>query len=409
MRRKRQHSQPKAKVGSNNKGRSAFWLALHGWFALPIWVLMFFVCLTGSIATVSEEIVWLVEPAARANPPSSDADKLSYEALLNKVVEQRSDAVVQSIAIPVKGIHAPQVRVGLPSGSTVTWYVNAYTGAIQGEKGTFDLRQYLRAMHGWLLLPWTPGVMLFGWYVVSALSIPMLGSLITGLVVYKKFWRAYLQWPRLRIHKGARTFWGDFHRLAGLWSVPFILIMSVTAGWFLILGVMVEIGVTVSTAGVPVTMAREEVKTGPDRAAAQTVSIDQAITIARTRFPDLTPAVVIVPIGAYNHIFIFGRSAYPLVFETAAVSPYTGKLDYARGIGDRTTVELVTESMRPLHTGDFAGLWLKLVYFVFGLLLTMMVLSGMLIWTKRTAQATAKLLLKKSADVAGHLAPEAAE
>ena len=66
-----------------------------------------------------------------------------------------------------------------------------------------------------------------------------------------------------------------------------------------------------------------------------------------------------------------------------------------RRVSDLSGLELFTESMRPLHTGDFAGLWLKLVYFLFGVLLTMMVLSGMLIWTKRTAQATAAALRRR--------------
>ena len=94
---------------------------------------------------------------------------------------------------------------------------------------------------------------------------------------------------------------------------------------------------------------------------------------------------------AVSHIVVGGRGSYPLLFETANVNPYTGKVEWTRRVSDRSALELVTESMRPLHTGDFAGLWLKLVYFVFGLLLTMMVFSGMMIWLKRTAQATAKL------------------
>ena len=61
-------------------------------------------------------------------------------------------------------------------------------------------------------------------------------------------------------------------------------------------------------------------------------------------------------------------------------------------IADRSGLELVTESMRPLHTGDFGGLWVKLIWFFFGLILSMMVLSGLLIWTKRTALATAHAL-----------------
>ncbi|MGE8457623.1 MAG: PepSY domain-containing protein, partial [Pseudomonas alloputida] len=61
-----------------------------------------------------------------------------------------------------------------------------------------------------------------------------------------------------------------------------------------------------------------------------------------------------------------------------------------------SALEFVTESMRPLHTGDFGGLPIKLVWFFFGLVLTLMVFSGLLIWTKRTAQATAAAL-KRSA------------
>ncbi|KEZ63796.1 peptidase, partial [Pseudomonas syringae pv. syringae FF5] len=61
-------------------------------------------------------------------------------------------------------------------------------------------------------------------------------------------------------------------------------------------------------------------------------------------------------------------------------------------LSDRNKLEFVTESMRPLHTGDFGGIWIKLIWAFFGLLLSMMVLSGLLIWSKRTAIATINAL-----------------
>ncbi|WP_041345007.1 PepSY domain-containing protein [Nitrobacter winogradskyi] len=64
-------------------------------------------------------------------------------------------------------------------------------------------------------------------------------------------------------------------------------------------------------------------------------------------------------------------------------------------MSDRSALELVTGSMRPLHTGDFAGIWLKLLYLVFGLLMTALVFSGMMVWTKRTAIETVKIVRER--------------
>lgn len=380
-------------VRKRSRKASSLWFAVHGWLGLPIWAFLFLICLTGSVATISQEIIWLIDPAARSNPPSPDAARLSYDAIMEKLGDQAPGTAVMFIDIPVKEQYALQFYVGRPDGSEVTLYVNPYTGAIQGEKSTFDLRELLRELHGWLLIPFTANYSP-GWYIVSAMSIPLLGSLVSGLFVYKKFWRAFLR-PRLRLNQGGRVFWGDFHRLAGLWSIPFIAIMSVTALWFLIEAALYDTGYKVPGEIEHPHVPRAQIATGATREAAHAVSVDQAIEIARRSFPDLVPAFVELPMGAYDPIEIAGRSAYPLVFEIAYINPYSGRLMLAHGIGSRTAVALTTESMRPLHTGDFAGLWLKFVYFFFGLLLTTMSLSGMLVWIKRSAQKTSQFLTER--------------
>src|SRR3546814_3627256 len=45
------------------------------------------------------------------------------------------------------------------------------------------------------------------------------------------------------------------------------------------------------------------------------------------------------------------------------IYPYNGEVAASRLLSDRTALEFVTESMRPLHTGDFGGLWIKLIWF----------------------------------------------
>ncbi|WP_319797356.1 PepSY domain-containing protein [Nitrobacter sp.] len=123
--------------------------------ALPIWAFLFFVCLTGSIATVSQEIVWLTSPMVRANAPSADARLLGYDEILAAVERQQPAARVRFISRPVKSIFALTVSVVRPDGASSTLCVNPYTGAVQGEQSAFDFRQFVRALHGWLLCPGT--------------------------------------------------------------------------------------------------------------------------------------------------------------------------------------------------------------------------------------------------------------
>ncbi|HEX5738937.1 MAG TPA: PepSY-associated TM helix domain-containing protein, partial [Hydrogenophaga sp.] len=156
--------------------------------------------------------------------------------------------------------------------------------------------------------------------------------------------------------------------------------------------------ISISTEGVPPVIAREDAPTTSNGLKPQLITLEQAAQRAREVMPELQPLTVRLPGNAYDHIVVQGRGNYPLLFERLHINPYNGEVESVRRVSDRSALELVTESMRPLHTGDFAGLWLKLVYFFFGVLLTMMVFSGMLIWTKRTVQATASALKRERRD-----------
>ncbi len=382
-----------------SKSSARWWFLAHSWLALPIWVFLFFVCLTGTIATVSQEIVWLADPAVRAHPPEGDARMLGYDEIVAAIAREHPEVVIRGITRPVKSMFAWTVRANHPDGSLVSHYVNPYTGRIQGsEPDGLSFRQFIRALHGWLLMPLTNGYSL-GWYAVSLLSLPLLGSLVTGMVVYKRFWRAYPH-PRLRLGKGGRVFWGDLHRLADIWSIPFILVMAVTGLWFLVNAILHDTGNELpSTApDLPVLVAREDIPVVAAGQPAPRIGLDRAAQAMREHFPAVEPFSLGFGAHAFHTIGVRGQAAgWPLLSESIQVNPYTARVEYVQRLADYSKLELFTKSMRPLHTGDFAGLWLKLVYFFFGLLLTAMVASGLLVWLKRTAKATAAALQGKAA------------
>ncbi|OLF52318.1 PepSY-associated TM helix domain-containing protein [Pseudomonas chlororaphis] len=378
----------------SKKSRSKIWFLVHSWLALPIWFFVLIVCVTGTLAVVSQEIVWLANPDIRASKPTDDAEPLSYDQIIAAIKQAEPQTLVESIITSDEAHFALTVGVSYPDGRSVSVYVNPYTGVIQGVSPQFNFQAFTRALHGWWLVPFTNGYS-WGWYLVSLLGLPMLASLVTGLVVYKKFWKGFLK-PTLRLRHGARIFWGDFHRLSGIWSIWFIAVISVTGTWFLIEAILSDNQITISSEPIVPVIARESVPISADGSPAPMIGIDEAIRIATQKIQGFEVGFVSLPSNAYSHMFIGGRGWYPLMYQTANLNPYTGSVDTAHLLSHRTPLEFVTESMRPLHTGDFGGIWIKLIWCFFGLLLSMMVLSGLLIWTKRTALATAAALKRSN-------------
>ncbi|MCK9815292.1 PepSY domain-containing protein [Pseudomonas sp. MAFF 302046] len=388
----------------SKKSRSKLWFLVHSWLALPIWFFVLIVCFTGTLAVVSQEIVWLANPDVRAPKPSDDAPLLTFEEAIAAVHKTDPSIIVRSISRPDESHFALVARVVYPDGRSPSIYLNPYTGAIQGVSPQFSFEDFTRALHGWWLVPFTNGYS-WGWYLVSLLGLPMLASLVTGLVVYKRFWKGFFK-PTLRFNHGARIFWGDFHRLSGIWSIWFIAVISITGTWFLIQAILADNQITISTEPVLTSVAREEVPLSVNGEPVKTVGIDEAIRIATQKVPGLEASFVSLPLNAYSHLSVGGRGWYPLMFQTADVNPYTGNIDASRLLSDRSTLEFVTESMRPLHTGDFGGLWIKLIWAFFGLVLSMMVLSGLLIWSKRTALATLHALKRDNKKAAAKAATQ---
>jgi uncharacterized iron-regulated membrane protein len=377
----------------SKKSRSKLWFLVHSWLALPIWFFVLIVCVTGTLAVVSQEIVWLANPQMHANQPSDDAPLLGYDEIMAAIKKAEPELLVKRINRPDESHFALDVSVSKPDGLSQILYVNPYTGVIQGKAPDFNFRGFTRALHGWWLVPFTNGYS-WGWYLVSFLALPMLASLVTGLVVYKRFWKGFFS-PTLRFRHGARIFWGDFHRLSGIWSIWFIAVISITAVWFLIEAFLSDYQISISSEPVIASMSRESVPLSANGLPPPQVSLDQAVEIARQKIPGLEASSIFLPGNAYSHLDIQGRGWYPLMFQSATLNPYSGEVAASRLLSDRTALEFVTESMRPLHTGDFGGLWIKLIWFFFGLVLSMMVLSGLLIWTKRTALATVNALKRE--------------
>lgn len=356
------------------KGRSAWWW-VHHWLGLKLAIFMTFVLATGTLATLSNEIDWMVDPAQRVMP--RDRPVASWGDWAAAVKAAEPEATIQYMSAPLDPWFAARAVIERPDGGLRLAYVNPWTAEVQGVHGWFNVNRFLRNTHRHLMMPVAIGVP-----IVCSMALVLIVSLVTGLVTYKKFWRGFLRWPRWRagrVEEG-RRFTGDLHRFAGLWSIWFLLLMVVTSVWYLaeVLGAAAPPG------------PRPEVVTG----AAQPVGpdLDRLIDRARAADPELRISGVSFPADKGRGVMVSGQARAILVRERANavwVDPRDARiLQTARG-ETLNVHQRISEAADPLHFGTFGGLATRLIWFLFGVLLTGLSVTGVMIYSLRMARSQA--------------------
>lgn len=358
-----------------------FWFQLHGWFSLPIWLIFCFVCLTGTIAVFSHELTWLTNPASRAANPDNLPAKPAAELVAR--VQQAYPTADVSMVMAFEPYLVNAVAFTDHDKPYALAYINQYTGEIQQINEGITFIGFMRSLHGWLLFPW-PGSYSVGYYLVSAMALVMLGALVTGLVIYKNFWRSFTQ-PKVRLHQGKKTILTDLHRLAGVWSIWFLIVMSATGLWYLVQAVMwhADIDIEPHAPLVSVEQLSATTQTPP-------FSFADAMEKTLQRYPDFRPSYLMLPehnrgmytlMGGGDHIF-YDEQAY-----TLSINPWTGDIAHEKTPATMTALQTVMHVADPLHYGTIGGIWTKAIWFLFGLILSGMSITGFMIWGSRTVKA----------------------
>lgn len=354
------------------KGSARLWWHVHQWAGLKLSIFLSFVLFTGTLAVVAHEIDWALTPSLRVAPSSVEGPP-DWAAIAAHALAHPSTERIGYVAAPTASAFASRVMVERRDGTSGYLHAHPATGAIQGGTGFVDAHRILRNLHRHLNLPTWIGVP-----IVSALALLLAVSLVTSLVVYKRWWRGFLKPIRWR---DARTAWGDFHRLAGLWSLWFLLLIAVTGVWYLV----------ESLGGEAPSMPKAEARSGamPDRPALVR-SLRNAIAAVRAQDPDLAIESIRFPSDKSPVFVIEGqRSAWLVRARANAVwaEAGDGAVLLRTDARDLSAHQRISEAADPLHFGNFGGYWTKIPWFLFGLLLTGLAVSGVAIHGLRIGRA----------------------
>ncbi|WP_077284606.1 PepSY-associated TM helix domain-containing protein [Cognaticolwellia aestuarii] len=381
-----------------SKLSNRFWFQLHGWCSLPIWVIFCFVCLTGTISVISHELTWLTNPASRATNPQNLDEKPASE--LVSIVEKAYPSAKVSTVMSFESYLINAVIFTDSDKPFAIAYVNQYTGEIQEINQSITFVNFMRSLHGWLLFPWHHNYSV-GYYLVCAMAVVMLGALITGLIIYKRFWRAFTQ-PKVRLKQGKKTLLADLHRLAGVWSIWFLMLMSLTGLWYLVQAILWHADYNIEPHSPIVAIEQLPQQQEGGKSPLPTFSLQNALTIAEDKFPDLKNTYVMLPEHNRDTYKIYGEGDFIFYDQYAygvIVDPWTGAVVDQRSPDDMTTLQAMSHIADPLHYGTIGGIWTKIIWFIFGVLLTGMSITGFLMWGSRTVKAARSSTITATDDI----------
>lgn len=358
------------------------WFKLHGWCSLPIWILFCFICITGTIAVFSHELTWLFNENARAVNPNDLAARPISELVATVQNAYPSANITTVMTFEPYLINAVIFSTEtIPSGIA---YVNQYTGEIQEVNQGITFINFMRSLHGWLLFPWQSSYSV-GYYLVSAISFVMIGALVTGLVIYKRFWRAYTQ-PKIRAKQGKKTLLTDLHKHGGVWSIWFLIVMSLTGLWYFTQQVMWHADIDIEAH--PPLVEASDIPLGEK--AEPPVTFADAMKTTEARFPEFRPSYIMMPEHNRDMFKIMGGGD-TVFFDDYSyrvnINPWTGEIASETTPESMGALQTIQHIVDPLHYGTIGGIWTKAIWFIFGLILSGMSITGFLIWGSRTVKA----------------------
>ncbi|WP_282160049.1 PepSY-associated TM helix domain-containing protein [Ulvibacterium marinum] len=363
---------------SRSTKKNLLW-RIHSWVGLYAGVVIAFLSLTGAAALFRMEIDEALNPSLYV--AEKESTKMALNDIAAAVTKAHPDKELFEVYIPTEATGTYNLRLmakSAPRIFPVFWevFVNPYTGEILGERNYYKtFNYYLRNIHVRFYEAF------WGRQIVGLAGLALLISTITGFLIYGRFMKKQ-SLGQIR-SKNLRMRQADLHKFIGVLALAFNLMIAITGTW---LGLQNQLQKAFSIER-PNMYKRIEKPLTPKEDLAMTVNFDQALKKSSSIFPQLIPKTVRPSRDGARTIEIVGdvpgqayeRVSNKLVLDKGDLSTLLKYNISEDNFGGK--LFFVQESF---HFGDFAGIWLKVLYAFLALTSGFLALSGFIIYLKRT-------------------------
>ncbi len=346
---------------------------IHGWIGINLSMLFFIVCFSGTIATISHELDWLFNPSIRATPTEQVATR---NEIVKNIAAAYPEGKIRYWPAATESYSCQIVHVEIGKQRKYV-FVNPYTGKIQGD-ANITIQRFFRDFHYFLFMPFFQ----FGYFVVLTFGFMLLIATATALFFYKKWWKKLFV---LEVSKGTMVFFRSLHRLVGLWSVPFTILFSITGIWYFLERTNTG-NISVIANGKSPTVSNMGLDSIALHRLSYLIDYNQASEVAEKAVEGLRVRDISVPADNDGVLYLTGVTSVPLVRNRANrvyMHPLTYQIIEVQKASELNTVTWLNDIADPLHFGSWGGLLTKIIWFVAGIAISGLILTGIWVALKR--------------------------
>lgn len=246
-------------------------------------------------------------------------------------------------------------------------FLNPYTGEVLHHGERYDYWM------DWLLFfHYTFTIHVWGEFAAAVLSVTLLISIVTGVIVYRKYVIKVLSFNVPLRLKNWRTTSSGLHRIVGVWSLVFHVIIAITAIW------MLRHTFTISH-------FRDNAVGIEERFPVINFSIDSTLTAIATRYPDFHAEFLTLPETEGAPAYFYGHTRgvsfwYANYYDEVQTD---GNILAARFLDQKSIAEKIESMAYPVHAGHYGNILVKIIYCLGGLTPALLSITGFVLWCRR--------------------------
>lgn len=364
---------------------------LHLWMGLGSGIILFVVCLSGTIYTFRSEIErWIDSEKFYADVPAAGTMLSADELIIT--IEKESGVKVNAITVPSDKSMNWQLSLQNPDknkgGRGKTIFVNPYTAKTEGEQGgqTSEFFTKVMQLHRWLLMEDS-----IGRIIVGIATIIFVFIIISGLILwFPSKLRLIKQGLTIKTSANWKRINHDLHNTLGFYSFILLLIMALTGlcwsfEWY-------RDGLS-SVLGAKVFKGRNEkpislvIPADTNKRATYASLLASANELfnyegnSRLSIPESDSSAITITKTATGFFAVAGP-------DKAQFDRFSGEMLKAELYGDKALNVQIADSIKILHTGEIFGTFSKIIYFLVCLIATSLPVTGTMIWLNKMKKKT---------------------